>query len=108
MSISQVLMHNLPIEEEQRAERLVLGGSRHVLVHGEVGEESLDLGAAHLPGVALVVKEDVAFDPEEVGLPGAWEIAPELDGFADLVEGLDHQAILLFKCWLTDHLADLR
>jgi len=36
-----------------------------------VSEEGFDLGGAHLGRVALVVEEDVALDPTDVGFFGA-------------------------------------
>ena len=39
-------MKHLTVEKQERTEGLVLGGSGHVLLHGQVGEEGFDLGAA--------------------------------------------------------------
>ena len=66
-----LLEENLAVEEEQGAEGLVLGGGGDVLVDGQVGEEGFDLEAAHGSGVALVVEEDEAADPAQVGAFGA-------------------------------------
>ena len=57
------LVQNMAIEKEQSAERLILCGSGNVLIHGEIGQEGLHLGCAHLLGMALVMKEDEALDP---------------------------------------------
>ena len=50
---------------------LVLSGSGHLLLDGQVGEEGLDFGDAHIFRVSLVVEEDEAFDPVDVSLFGA-------------------------------------
>lgn len=64
-------LKNVAVEEEDGAEGLILGGGGDVLFGGEVGDECLDLGRAHVFWVAFVVEEDVAFDPVLVGLFGA-------------------------------------
>ena len=60
--------------------------SRDVLFDGQVGEESFDFGGAHLVGVALVVEEDEAADPVDVGLFGADGVVFDPDGVTDLIE----------------------
>src|ERR1051326_2949528 len=54
---------HLPIEEEQRAQRLALGGGRHSALGGEAGEERRDVDLAQFAGVAEPVKPDVAPGP---------------------------------------------
>jgi hypothetical protein len=46
---------HLAVEKQQGRLRLVLGGSRHLADDRQVREESLDLGAAQFPRVALAV-----------------------------------------------------
>jgi hypothetical protein len=66
----------------------VLIGSRDLLIGSQVGKEGFDpstgsgqhFGGAHLYGMALVVEEDVAFNPIQVGLFGAVGIVPQGDG----------------------------
>ncbi len=53
---------------------------------GEVGEECLDFGRAHVFGVAFVMEEDVAFNPVFVGLLGAVGVVFGANGVGDLVE----------------------
>jgi hypothetical protein len=67
----QVLLQHISVEEEQRAQGLVLGGGGDLSVHGQRAEELRHLGAAHPEGMALVVKEDVPAGPRDVGLLGA-------------------------------------
>jgi len=76
----------MAIEEEERAEGLVLGGSRDMLLCGEVREKSLDFRGAHFGGVALAVKEDEAAHPLDIGLLGAVGIVPSAKGLTHLVE----------------------
>ena len=53
---------------------------------GEVGDEGLNFGDAHVFGVAFVVEEDVAADPVYVGLFGALGVVFDANGVADLFE----------------------
>lgn len=78
----------MAVEEEQRAVRLVLRGGGDFLLHGQVREEGLDFGRAHVLRVALVMKEDEALDPMDVGLLGARGVVLAANGLADLVEQL--------------------
>lgn len=62
------LAEHLTIEEEDGLEGLILCAGGHVLLDGQVGEERLDLGGAHLGGVALVVEADEALVRMDGGL----------------------------------------
>jgi len=53
-----------------------------VLVHGQVGQEGLDFGRAHVFGMAFVVEQDEALDPVHVGFFGADRIVLDADGIA--------------------------
>lgn len=52
------LVQDMAIEKEQGAGRLILSGGGDVLIDGEIGQEGLHLGCAHLLGMALVVEEE--------------------------------------------------
>lgn len=78
-------LEDMTVEEEDGAECLVLGGGGDVFFDGEVGDEGLDFGGAHVFGVAFVVEEDVAFDPVFVGLFGAVGVVFGADGGGDEV-----------------------
>lgn len=67
----QVFLEHVLVEEQQRAESLILRGSRDVPIHCQVGEVLLDLGRSHLLWVAFIVEEDEAPDPTDVGFLGA-------------------------------------
>ena len=43
-----------------------MGWGGDLLIDGEVGEEGLDLGGTHVPGVAFVLVEDEPTDPGQV------------------------------------------
>lgn len=55
-------------------------------VSRQVGEEGLDFGSAHLGWVALVVEEDEAANPGDVGLFGADGIVFEPNSVTNLIE----------------------
>jgi len=59
----QILLENVAIQEEERAQRLILRGCRHVAFDGERAEKLGDLRSAHLGWMALAVEEDEAADP---------------------------------------------
>jgi hypothetical protein len=54
------------VQEEDGAEGLILGGRGDAFVDGQVGEERLDLLWAEVPGIAVFVEGQEAFEPEEV------------------------------------------
>jgi hypothetical protein len=76
------------VEEEQSAERLVLGGGRDVVVDGEGGEERFDVVRGEEGRVSLFVEEDEAADPMQVGGFGAWGVVAQAEGGAGVVEQL--------------------
>lgn len=86
LDVGQLDLEDLAVEEEERAERLVLGRSGYLPVRREMREELADLIRAHLRGVALAVEEDEALDPVDVGALRADAIMPEPQGSPDLLE----------------------
>jgi hypothetical protein len=64
----QRLPEDVAIEKQQRAQGLVLRRGGHVALDGPRAQEPRDLGGPHVGRVALVVEEDVAPDPADVGL----------------------------------------
>ena len=56
------------------------------MIHGQMGEESLDLLATHVLWGPLVVEQDVAPGPTDVGFFGVDRIVLEPDGVTKLVE----------------------
>jgi hypothetical protein len=84
----QVLMQDVAREEQERAERLVLGGGSHATVDGQGAEEARALRGAHLGRMALAVEEDVAANPTDGRRLGAAAAVAEAIDFADAVEEL--------------------
>ncbi len=68
------------------AQRLILRGSSDIALYGQVGQELLDLLIAHLLGVPLVMEQNVAPNPVDVGLPGADVVVFEADFCTNLIE----------------------
>src|ERR671915_1095143 len=62
---------HLLIEEHQSAERLVLGGSRHLPLCRQMADKRRNLAVPQGFGVTVTVKQDKALDPLEIGLFGA-------------------------------------
>ena len=79
-------MEHLPIQEEEGAESLILGGAGDVFLHGQVGQECFYFGSAHFGRMAHAVEKDVALDPVDVGLLGADRAMLEADGVANLIQ----------------------
>jgi len=89
------LVEDFAVEEEDGGEGLILGGGRDAAVVGEVEEEGLDFGCAHFERMALVVEENVAAHPVEVGLFGTVGVMFGTQEFAGLVEEFfGHRACL--------------
>jgi hypothetical protein len=73
-------LEHLAVEEDQRAERLVLRRRRGPAAGGEVVEERRDFRGAHLTGMSSLVKADELAHPVEVGLLGARGVVQSSDG----------------------------
>jgi hypothetical protein len=84
-------LEDAAVEEDQRAERLVLGRGRGVAPDREVVEEGGDLCGAHLARVTTVVKADELANPAEVRLLRARRVVESADrgrdGFEEGNEG---------------------
>src|SRR5437667_2093573 len=81
-----LLLKNLAIEEEQGAQRLILGGRGDVPLDGQRAQIPRELRGAHLGGMTLPVEEDLAPYPGDVGLFGPPAIVTGTDGVANPVE----------------------
>lgn len=84
----QINFQEAAIEEDNGAQRLILGGGRYDTSGGEVRDEGLDFLCAHIFGMAFVVKEDAAANPGYVGFFGALGVMFDADGITHLVEEL--------------------
>jgi hypothetical protein len=85
-------VEHLLVEEQQARQRLVLGAGRDTSHDGQVRQERLDFRSPHVAGMPLVVKEDVAANPVDVGLLGADRVMEQTELVPHLVEQL-HRAL---------------
>ncbi len=56
--VFEIFLEHFPVEEEQGAERLILGGGRHVTIDRQMVEEHLNLGAPHMSRMSLAMKKN--------------------------------------------------
>ncbi len=59
------------VEEEQGGQGLVLRGRRDIALQRQVRQDAFDLGLAQHGGMALAMKEDLAFNPTKICSLGA-------------------------------------
>jgi hypothetical protein len=67
----QLGAQHLLVEEQDRAQRLVVRGRRHVPLRGQHREKRLDLGLAHVPRMPQPRPAHEHADPVQIGLLGA-------------------------------------
>lgn len=79
---------DVTVEEENGAQRLILGGRGDAAFDCQVRNEGLDFKDAHFGGVALVVVKDITLAPVDIGLFGAIGVVFGADGIPKLVEEL--------------------
>ena len=82
----EVDLQDIPVQEEQGAQSLVLSGGSNVLLDCEVSEEGFDVAGRKDFRMPFLVEEDKAPDPGDVGLFGAEGIILKADCHADLLE----------------------
>src|SRR5262249_15548517 len=80
--------------------RTDLDRTRDIAVDSERGQEAGHLGATHLGWMPLVVKQDVAADPGDVGLFGPPTIVSDAEGLPNAIQKSR------FGCWGRVRLAD--
>ena len=83
---SELDLQHLAVQEQDRAQRLVLRRRADVPFHRQVGEERGDLRFPELARVAYAVKADETADPCHVRLLRTTAVAVDTDGRAHLVE----------------------
>src|SRR5439155_26688283 len=75
VEVAEVDLQDVPIQEQDGREGLVLGAGGDTTVDGEVGEEGFDVGVRQVfgmaPAVGGAVEADELLDPVEVGPFGA-------------------------------------
>ena len=60
---AQFALEELLIQKQQRAQRLVLGGSGHVMLRSKIGEEIGNLPLTEFARVTFAVEENETADP---------------------------------------------
>lgn len=83
---AEINLQHAPKEEQKRAERLVLCGSRDASCGSEVREEAADLHRVHAGGVPLAVEHHKSIDPARVSPLGAQAQMPEAGGLSYLIQ----------------------
>ena len=91
---SGIKAEHLPIQEQQRAERLVLGRRADLPFHREVRKIPTDLVTTHLRRMLLAVKDNEPPNPCSVGFFGPAAIVTKADRFAEL-RGDDRATLVL-------------
>ena len=82
----QLDREDFPVQEQQRAARLILRRRGDMARDREIGEKRLDFRRAHRRRMALAVKMDVASNPVDIRLLGADAVMLQPDPMANLVE----------------------
>lgn len=111
------LRKNPFLEEEDRSQRLVLGGCRATAISSQVGQELSDFGLAHLLRVSLPVEEDEPPVPVKVCFLCPERQVPASDFVPELVKKLwlekgsrifvrAHRFSCLIRRKCRDHLAE--
>ena len=72
-----IAVDNLPIQEDQRVERLILSRGRDPAVHGEMREKLRNFCGIHFSRVPLPVIQNKPPDPTAIGSFGSQAQMPE-------------------------------
>jgi hypothetical protein len=88
VDVTNVFTENVPVEEQNCAQGLVLRRGAYMGVARHAGEKGGDFFLAHLCEMTLVVEEDKPFNPVDISFLGSWTIVPHSDRVADLIEQL--------------------
>ena len=62
-----------------------MGGGSDISLDGQIGQKGFDFSAAHFVRMALVVEQNVAFDPVHISLFGANGVVFEPNDVTDLI-----------------------
>jgi hypothetical protein len=79
-------LEHVTIQTQQGAERLIVGRRRHLLIDSQVRQKRLDGCTSQLVRRCLVMEENIACDPRDVGFFWTNRLVLEPDGIADLVK----------------------
>jgi hypothetical protein len=67
----QLDVQHFPVQEQDRAQRLLVRQRRHRTRIGQMTQEGLDLGCTHLARMPQAMMPDERADPVDMGLPGS-------------------------------------
>ena len=79
---------HMPVEEQDRIKRLVLGRCRNPAIDGQMRQKGFDFSGAHFGRMPLPMKEDEPFDPGSVSAFRTERVMLEAQLLSDLVEQL--------------------
>lgn len=82
----QLHAQHLPVQEQQRRQRLPVGADRHPPLARQPGEKGLNLRPTHLGRVTQPVKPDEGAAPVHIGLFGAQAVMQGADALPQLIE----------------------
>jgi hypothetical protein len=82
----QFLTEHLLVKEENRAQRLILGGSANVALRSEMTEKSLDLGLSHFGRVPAGMENHETLYPIGICLLGSNAIVQRPQAIAQLIQ----------------------
>ncbi len=86
LTLRLCLAQHLAVQEDERVQRLVLGGGCNVFCAGEVSQKPCYLRTAEHRRMALAVEQNEAANPVDVNRFGTRAVVPEPDLSADAVE----------------------
>jgi hypothetical protein len=62
------LFEDVTVEEEQSLQRDILGASRHLSLHRQMGQKGADFWSSHVHKTALMMEENKVLGPLHIGL----------------------------------------
>ena len=87
--LAWIKSQDVPVEENQGVQGLVLRRGRHVPRHRQVREERLNLRCAHVLGMPLLMKENEVPNPMDIGFLGPNGKVLESDHLPHLIQKFD-------------------
>jgi hypothetical protein len=82
----QLDLQDVPIKEQDRVQRLILGRGGDIAANRQVAEEGCYFRCGHLTRVTLVVEEDEAPDPLQIRQLGSDAVVTQADDLAHLIQ----------------------
>ena len=79
-------LENVTVKEENGTEGLILGGGRKIAFGGQIYNECLYFGFAHLAWMTFVMKQNITANPIHVGLFCAIGVVFDAQRIGNLIE----------------------